>query len=458
MAEWTYNFQTGQVDGNSYRELFRVNMPLEDHPIKQLKFDPYARPGDEDYGLLYVTHGDSNPQNSPNDDPQDRGDALGKMLRINPLQSGADRYTIPATNPFATSNDPNTLKELFAYGFRNPHTFSFNRDAQGKVRILVGDIGRSNVEEVDLVTAGGNYGWTKREGTFVHKQGTINDVNGDAGYIVGVSALPADEATTGVDAYGTRYTYPVAQYDHNSANTEIADDWTGTSIASGFVINNGSDPALQNQLIFNNFAYSTGDVYHTDFNDMLNAVTQLDPNDPTRDQPTDLTQAVKYRVQLALDDDSNPATPPITADDLNDLLGVFRNDARYGEGVLGEMYISTKDSGLRSIYLVTNTVPLPGDYNRDHVVDAADYTVWRDSLGKSGYLLAADGNGDGIVDSLDYSVWQGHFGQVWSVTGSGTGSAAAVPEPPSLMMLAIGAFTIGIFSGGRPNRALCRPR
>ena len=173
LAEWTYDFQTGQVDPNSYRELFRTNMPLQDHPIKQARFDPFARPGDADYGLLYMTHGDSNPQNSPNNDPQDRGDLMGKLIRINPLQSGADRYTIPADNPFVSSSDINTLKEIYAYGFRNPHTFSFNRDAQGNIRILVGDIGRSNVEEVDLVTPGSNYGWTKREGTFVHKQGTV---------------------------------------------------------------------------------------------------------------------------------------------------------------------------------------------------------------------------------------------------------------------------------------------
>jgi hypothetical protein len=85
LAEWTYNFQTGQVDPNSYRELFRVNMPLQDHPIKQARFDPYARPGDADYGLLYMTHGGSNPQESPNNDPQDRGDLSQNRRRSRSL-------------------------------------------------------------------------------------------------------------------------------------------------------------------------------------------------------------------------------------------------------------------------------------------------------------------------------------------------------------------------------------
>ena len=449
LAEWTYNFQTGQVDSNSYRELFRANMPLQDHPIKQARFDPYARPGDADYGLLYMTHGDSNPQDSPNNDPQDRGDLMGKMIRINPLQSGADRYTIPADNPFAGSSDTNTLKEIYAYGFRNPHTFSFNRDSQGNIRILVGDIGRSNVEEVDLVTPGSNYGWTKREGTFVHKQGTVfpPSANPNAGYVYGVSALPANEATIGVDSYGTRYTYPVAQYDHNGTNVQLGTDYTATSIATGFVISNGSDPALQNQLVFNNFAFNTGNAYHTDFTEMLNAVTQLDPNDPSRDSPSELTQATKYRLHLALDGDNNPNTPPTTSDDLNTLLGVFRNDARYGEGLFGEMYISTKDATKRSIYLVTNSVPLSGDYNKNHVVDAADYTVWRDSMGQSGYHLAADGNGDGVVDSLDREVWQSNFGKVWTATGGG--SAAAVAEPATWALALVAA---AILLWQRPRR------
>ena len=106
LAEWTYDHNTGQVNPSSYRELFRTNMPNYDHPIKLAQFDPYAAPGDEDYGLLYLTHGDSNNQDSLNDDPQDRGDVLGKMLRINPLQSGANRYTIPATNPYYASEQP----------------------------------------------------------------------------------------------------------------------------------------------------------------------------------------------------------------------------------------------------------------------------------------------------------------------------------------------------------------
>jgi hypothetical protein len=111
---------------------------LEGHGASGLSIDEFcpsskpgsirmSNPGDGDYGLLYMTHGDSNVKTSPNDDPQHLGNVLGKMIRIDPLQSGANRYTVPPTNPFAGVNDPGVLKDVYAYGFRNPHTFSFNR-------------------------------------------------------------------------------------------------------------------------------------------------------------------------------------------------------------------------------------------------------------------------------------------------------------------------------------------
>jgi hypothetical protein len=426
LAEWTYNHQTGQVDTNSYRELFRVNMPILDHPIKQARFNPYSQPGDEDYGLLYMTHGDSNTKESPTDDPQHLGNVLGKMIRINPLQSGSSRYTIPATNPFATSSDPGVLKEIYAYGLRNPHTYSFNRDDQNHIDILAGDIGRNNVEEVDLITSGANYGWPKREGTFVHLQ--LPDSDPNEGYITGVAPLPANEAANG-------YTFPVAQYDHNAGYSEIN---TGSAIASGFVIRNASDPNLHNQLILNDFADRDGLVYHVDFGDMISAVTKLDAGDPQRDQPADLTQAELHKLHLALDADSDPSTPPQIYDNFKSLLNATRSDTRYGEGMLGEMYISSKVNG--TIYLVTNSVPLVGDYNHNGQVDAADYVVWRESSGQAGYQLAADGNGDGTVDSTDYDLWRAHFGAVWSAPGGGGANAGgAVPEPP---------FSIFVMWGG----------
>jgi glucose/arabinose dehydrogenase len=434
LAEWTYNHANGTFSG--FRELFRVKMPVNDHPIKQARFNPYAKPGDEDYGLLYMTHGDSSPKDSPSDYPQKLDNILGKMIRINPLDpdgAGSARYSVPSTNPFASSSDPNVLKEIYAYGFRNPHTYSFNQDDGGNTHILVGNIGRNNVEEVELALPGANYGWPKREGIFVEKQ--IPDPNG--GYIVGLDDLPANEA-------GLGYSYPVAQYDHNASVGQTSSD---SSIASGFVIRNGSDPNLHNQLLFNNFPEHDSFMYRADFDDMLSAVTTLDPNDPTRDTPDELTQAPLSLLRLALDHDNNPATPAQVFDDVNTMLADTRNDTRYGEGVFGEMYISTKRKG-GVIYLVTNSMPLLGDFNKDRVVDAADYTVWRDSLNATGYHLAADGNGDAKVDAADYEVWRSNFGKVWGAAGAG---ALSVPEPASAALFAFAGF---ILSAGRVRRKL----
>jgi autotransporter-associated beta strand protein len=72
---------------------------------------------------------------------------------------------------------------------------------------------------------------------------------------------------------------------------------------------------------------------------------------------------------------------------------------------------------------------LPGDYNFSGVVDAADYTVWRDSLGQMATGLAADGDRDGVVDQDDYGVWKSQFGVTLSGGGQAAADAAAVPEP-----------------------------
>ena len=88
---------------------------------------------------------------------------------------------------------------------------------------------------------------------------------------------------------------------------------------------------------------------------------------------------------------------------------------------------------------------MPGDYNRDGIVDAADYTVWRDTLGQTVAAgTGADSDGNGMIDQADYDNWVLDFG---TTVGSspGSGAAAAVPEPPTcrLALFAIGLIFLG---------------
>lgn len=91
--------------------------------------------------------------------------------------------------------------------------------------------------------------------------------------------------------------------------------------------------------------------------------------------------------------------------------------------------------------------PLEGDYNRDGIVNAADYAVWRDSLGATGAGLAADGNFDLAVNTADYNLWKENFGDEAPGSGGGT---ALVPEPTSLA-LGGGLFAL-LFINGRLRR------
>ena len=93
---------------------------------------------------------------------------------------------------------------------------------------------------------------------------------------------------------------------------------------------------------------------------------------------------------------------------------------------------------------------LAGDYNGDGAVDAADYVVWRNSMGATGSSLPADGNGDQVVNQDDYLVWRSNFGKSSAGAGSATISITGVPEPGGLM-LGVCAAAVGVV-GSRLSR------
>jgi hypothetical protein len=84
--------------------------------------------------------------------------------------------------------------------------------------------------------------------------------------------------------------------------------------------------------------------------------------------------------------------------------------------------------------------PPPGDYNRNGVVDAPDYVLWRKSLGQNANLMA-DGNNNGQIDPGDYEVWRANFGRM-AASNSISSTGGAVPEPSPMMLLLIGASSL----------------
>jgi hypothetical protein len=97
---------------------------------------------------------------------------------------------------------------------------------------------------------------------------------------------------------------------------------------------------------------------------------------------------------------------------------------------------------------------LAGDFNLNGVVDAADYVLWRNTLGSTA-SLTADGNGNRVIDIGDYAVWRGRFGSVPGRGASMQNSAGAVPEPASLILIGIGA---GAYASLRRHAFRRRPQ
>lgn len=133
--------------------LLTIAQPFANHNGGMLAFGPD--------GYLYIGTGDGGSGNDPGNRAQDINQLLGKILRIDvDHPAGGLPYSSPAGNPFVGAASGRA--EIYALGLRNPFRFSFDR-ATGQ--LFAGDVGQSAQEEIDIITAGGNYGWRVFEGT-----------------------------------------------------------------------------------------------------------------------------------------------------------------------------------------------------------------------------------------------------------------------------------------------------
>lgn len=195
-----------RADPGSEEILLEVEQPYGNHNAGQIAFGPD--------GMLYVTLGDGGSGGDPDENGQDRTTLLGSILRIDVdnVPEG-ERYGIPADNPFA-GNTSGFREEIYAYGLRNPWRIAFDAESG---RLWTGDVGQNAWEEVDVIEAGGNYGWNVREGEHCF------------------------EPRTGCDESGL--TEPVWEYDHDA----------GQSITGGYVYRGSRLPELAGRYIYGDY-------------------------------------------------------------------------------------------------------------------------------------------------------------------------------------------------------------
>ena len=141
--------------GKTARRLLEVDQPANNHNGGCLVFGPD--------GYLYAAFGDGGPQRDPNGFSQSFSDLKGSMIRVDvDSRYHGKPYGIPRDNPFISRHESDSLSfpEIWAFGFREPWRFSFDRETG---ELWLGDVGQSSYEEVSLIRKGRNYGWNVME-------------------------------------------------------------------------------------------------------------------------------------------------------------------------------------------------------------------------------------------------------------------------------------------------------
>ena len=311
LTEWkTENPGAATFSGTS-RELLRVNMVSGIHGVQEIVFNPLSKPGTEDYGRLYVCVGDGGcvdegyPHLAHNKEK-----IWGAILRIDPAgrNSANGQYGIPPNNPFVKNQNTKALGEIYAFGFRNPHRITWTKSG----KMLVCNIGHRNIESVNLIVSGHDYGWPIREGTFLF------DPYGDLNKVY---PLPVNDSIYKV-------TYPVAQYDHDE----------GLAISGGLEYWGTTVPQLAGKFLFGDI--SPGRLFYINIAD------------------------IKLGKQATIREwDVSVNGTPTT---LKELCGGERVALHFGRDSRGELYILThtgKVYKLVSASIKPSTVREPGQAN-----------------------------------------------------------------------------------------------
>lgn len=243
LSEWQMNNINEKVFKGTRRELLRLHAPTYGHGAQDIGFIPGLNKTDPDYGLLYWGFGDGGSNNIGRPElGHTLKSFLGTILRINPMgkNSRNGKYGIPEDNPFFNHADPKTIKEIWAYGFRNPHRMSWDM-AHGN-RMMVTDIGESNIEEINIVEKGGDYGWPDREGNY------------------GISTKKDLKTVFKLKVRDPDLKRPFAQYDHLDGNAV-----SGGYVYEGDLVN------LENKYVFGDIV--NGKLFYLNIDEHLSDST-----------------------------------------------------------------------------------------------------------------------------------------------------------------------------------------
>jgi glucose/arabinose dehydrogenase len=240
ISEWQMSAANPNVvDLSSRREIISFGKMAGNHNGGTIAFGPD--------GYLYLALGDGGNANDvgdshiePGGNAQNLTTPLGKMIRIDPISptltptsgdpaSSNGQYRIPTTNPYDAAGH---VPEAYAIGLRNPYRFSFDR-ASGD--LILADVGQNNIEEINRIVLGGNYGWAIKEGEWLFDRatGTIGPAPGNRS-----PGSPAGLIDPISGPLGT------LQYDHGD----------GISITGGFVYRGTAIPGLVGKYVFGDLA------------------------------------------------------------------------------------------------------------------------------------------------------------------------------------------------------------
>lgn len=289
LTEWKTDNPLAQKFFGKRRELLRVDMVTAAHGFQELTFNPLARKGDVEYGLLYLGIGDGASALRGYPFLCDTASKIwSSIIRIDPIgrNSSNGNYGIPKDNPYV--DDPLKLDEIWSRGFRNPHRITW--DESGNGNMLVSNIGQHSVEEVDLVKKGSDHGWPNREGTYAFDV----DANTEVVY-------PLPEGDSG-------YAYPVIQFDHDEGN----------AVSGGFVYLGSKIPLLKNKYVFGDIPRGT--LFYSEASDIIEG-----------------QQASIYKLSLELNE-------KLTS--LAEISGDQKVNLRFGKDSAGELFIFTKSNGI----------------------------------------------------------------------------------------------------------------